>query len=280
MQQKTALFYWVQAPERVLMARFTTLYSGSSGNSAVAESNGRFLLLDMGGSCKATVQSLQEVGLSPQGLDGILISHEHSDHIKGLKVFLKKFPVPVYASAATVSALWRMDAVPPSADLFIMEEETQQVGSFMVEGFNLPHDAAGCMGFTIQTQESCMTIATDLGFLHPSVFKKMQKSSLVALESNYDSHMLRTGPYPYALKRRIESERGHLPNHEASQAVVSLVASGCRRIALCHLSNENNSPYLVKQAMDQAFFAAGQRPPEDLILQVAPRYKPGVWMDF
>ena len=263
------------------MARFATLYSGSSGNAAVVEENGKFILIDMGGSCKATMEALQVLELEMGQMEAILVSHEHSDHIKGLRVFLKRHPVPVYASAGTVSALWRMDAVPPGASLLIMEEARQGIGGFSVDGFFLPHDAAGCMGFHIVTPHgSAMTIATDLGRLHHSVFEKMQRSALVALESNYDQHMLRTGPYPGMLKRRIESEMGHLPNREASRAVAALVAGGCRRIALCHLSRENNTPRLANQAVEEAFFAAGMRKPDDLFLQIAPRFTPGLWMDF
>ena len=263
------------------MARFATLYSGSSGNAAVVEENGRFLLIDMGASCKATTEALHRIGLEMGQMEAILVSHEHIDHIRGLRVFLKRYPVPVYASAGTVSALWRMDAVPPEASLFIMEEQKQNVGAFSVEGFFLPHDAAECMGFHVATPRGeTMTMATDLGVLHYSVFQKMQKSALVALESNYDPHMLRTGPYPGMLKRRIESEWGHLPNKEASRAVAALVDGGCRSIALCHLSRENNTPRLAAQAVEEAFFNAGMRKPDDLVLQVAPRHEPGLWMDF
>ena len=263
------------------MPRFITLYSGSSGNSCVVEEDGRFLLIDIGGSCKATVTALASVGLSIQDLSGILITHEHSDHVKGLRVFLKKTKVPVYAGAATLGALEQGGLVEHAADLIAIDGRMEEIDGFTVQGFSTSHDSVGCCGYRIRAKSgSVMAIATDLGKMSELVYEHMEDASLVALEANYDRDMLRMGPYPYYLKKRIESPRGHLCNEDSAEAVAHLVKNGCRKVVLCHLSNENNHPNMVLQSIDQALFSSGQLMPEDCVLQVARRYEPGDWMEF
>ncbi len=263
------------------MPRFTTLYSGSSGNCGVIEEAGRYVLVDMGGSCRATTRALLGLGLDIEGLAGILVTHEHSDHVKGLEVFLRKNPAPVLATAATLDALWYGELVPESAELVEAEGRQTDLGGFLVEAFPTSHDAAGCCGFRVVTPSGAvMAIATDLGKMTAEVFTRLEGAALVALEANYDPWMLAHGSYPPALKTRIASTRGHLANPDAAAAVAQLVAAGCRRVALCHLSEENNLPEKVHEALDAAFASSGLRRPEDCVLQVARRYEPSDWMDF
>ncbi|MDL2324727.1 MBL fold metallo-hydrolase [Ruminococcaceae bacterium OttesenSCG-928-A16] len=263
------------------MSRFTTLYSGSSGNAGVAEHEGRFLLIDMGGSCKMTVAGLQELGLSPQNLGGILVTHEHSDHIKGLNVFLKRFPVPVYGSVATLEALWQMEAVPETTELIGVDEREEDVEGFVVKGFATSHDSAGCCGFRITMPNGkVMAIATDLGEMNNTVFSNLHGAQLVALEANYDPEMLLRGPYPYYLKKRIDSPRGHLSNQDSAATVAALLAAGTQNIALCHLSKENNHPNYVHDAISHALLAAGIQQPQDTTIQISRRYEVSPWMEF
>lgn len=263
------------------MARFTTLYSGSSGNAAIAEHDGRFLLIDMGASCRATVNALASIGLSPQNLSGILVTHEHSDHIKGLNVFLKKHSVPLYASAATLDVLDERGIAPPATEMIAVDGRCEDIDGFMVEGFSTSHDAAGCCGFRIQMPDgTSMALATDLGVMTDEVYHHLSSVQMVALEANYDLQELRTGPYPYYLKKRIESPYGHLSNTDSAATVASLVANGCRRVALCHLSEQNNTPSMVRRAMDSAFFSMGMPVPEDCILQVSRRHEVSPWIEF
>lgn len=263
------------------MARFITLCSGSSGNTAVVEEEGRFLLVDIGLSCRSALRAIEAVGLSSEGLSGLLITHEHSDHIKGLTVFVKRTGVPVFASAATLDALWQHDAFPPAAELVAMEGAGRSVQGFSVSAFATSHDAAGPCGYRITTPGGAvMAIATDLGMMTEEVFRQLQGAGLVALEANYDPGMLRNGPYPPVLKKRIASPRGHLSNHDSAAVVAALVAGGCRRVALCHLSVENNHPGYVQEALDQAFQASGRPCPHDCAIQISPRYDPGEWMEF
>lgn len=264
------------------MPRFTTLYSGSSGNCSVIEQDGQFILVDMGGSCKATLGGLVALGLTPRNLTGILVTHEHSDHIKGLMVFLKKVKVPLLASSGTLYALEQISAVPPDTELVAMDEGSEaRLGEFMVRGFATSHDAAGSCGwFVTAPSGASVALATDLGHMTPNVFSHLECAELVALEANYDPEMLRTGPYPAYLKNRISSSRGHLSNRDSAAAVARLVAAGCRRVALCHLSRENNTPELAKLAVEDALLEHGLRMPRDCIVRVAHRHQPGEWMDF
>lgn len=263
------------------MARFTTLYSGSAGNCAVIEENGKYILVDMGRSCKATITALNSIGLSLDDLCGILITHEHSDHISGLMVFLKKVKVPVYGTSATLDAIWAAAAVPETACLIDVEAQTLNIGGFLVSAFPTSHDAAGSCGYRVQTPDgSIMTIATDLGKMTADIFVQFQGAGLAALESNYDAEMLRTGPYPASLKARIASARGHLSNKDSAMAVAQLIDSGCRRIALCHLSEENNHPTQVKTAIENALFETGQEMPEECIVQISRRHTVSDWMEF
>lgn len=263
------------------MPRFTTLYSGSSGNAAVVEQGGSYILVDMGSCCRTTVAALAKVGLEPEGLAGILITHEHSDHIKGLMVFLKRYPVPVYASNATLQELARMNAVPPGTALIQADGKFFDVADFKVKSFATSHDAAGCCGYRIMAPGgSVMAIATDLGVITDSVLKHLRNANLVALEANYDIEQLRHSPYPYYLKRRISSVRGHLSNVDCADVVAKLVAEGCRKMAFCHLSKENNHPNLVLDAVNSALFREGIALPEDCVLQVAHRYDVSPWIDF
>lgn len=260
-------------------ARFVTLYSGSSGNAALVEQGGRCLLVDIGNSCKATLAAIQEAGLSHHSVAGILITHEHIDHVRGLEVFLRRVPVPVFASGATLDWLWQRGLC-GGAELVAVEGRPAEIEGFTVKGFATSHDAAGCCGFRVRTPSGReMAIATDLGQITEPVFAHLQNASLVALEANYDREMLRLGRYPAYLKKRISSPVGHLSNEDSAAALAALIAGGCGKVSLCHLSEENNTPALALAALERALAACG-RSPADCDIQVAPRYSPGRWMEF
>ncbi len=272
------------------MPRFATLYSGSSGNCAAVvhttPAGQEYLLVDMGKNCKQTLLALDALGLAPAGLQGILVTHEHIDHVAGLRVFLKKHPVPVYGSAATLAALTAQQPLPAGVQLCPVEDgQTVTMGSFAAQAFATSHDSAGCCGWRIGCGGSVMAIATDLGCLGPLVYGNLAGCSLVALESNYDRVMLQMGPYPYHLKVRIASPLGHLSNDEAADAIASLLADGCHRFALCHLSRENNTPATARTTVLQRLvsdgrFALAQLESTALTLQVSPRDRVSDWIEF
>lgn len=253
------------------MAEFISLYSGSSGNCSVVRCGERYLLVDMGKGVRTTCAALKALELPVSGCDGILVTHEHGDHVKGLASFLKKYPLPVYGAAATLDMLDMSGIVPPSCPLHELGGAEEDIGDFGVQAFPTSHDVP-CVGYRIHTADAkTMAIATDLGTLTPAVHEALAGCDLVALESNYDPYLLHNGPYPYYLRARIESTRGHLSNDECSAKLLELIQEGCRRFALCHLSQENNTP---KQALKTVFMtlAAAQVVPDpDCVVQAQRR---------
>lgn len=253
------------------MAEFISLYSGSSGNCSVVRCGQRYLLVDMGKGVRTTSAALKALDLSVSDCDGILITHEHSDHVKGLTTFLKKYPLPVYGSADTVDMLESNGVVPAFCPLYSLGGREEDIGAFGVQAFPTSHDVP-CVGYRIHTPDGkTMSIATDLGTLTPAVHEALSGCDLVALESNYDLHMLRTGPYPYYLRARIESVRGHLSNDECSAKLLELIQEGCKRFALCHLSQDNNTPALALQTVFTTLGAADVVPDKDCIVQAQRR---------
>lgn len=253
------------------MSEFISLYSGSSGNCSVVRTGERYIIIDMGKGVRTTSAALKELGLNIRDCAGILVTHEHSDHVKGLATFLKKNPLPVYGADDTLDFLDANGIVPASCELRTLSGGEEDVGDFGVTMFPTSHDVP-CVGYRIHTPDNkTMTIATDLGVLTPPVHQALSGCDLVALESNYDLHMLRSGRYPYYLRSRIESNRGHLSNDECSAKLLELIQEGCKKFALCHLSQENNTPALALQTMFNTLGAAGVVPEKDCIVQAQRR---------
>ncbi|MCI6639945.1 MAG: MBL fold metallo-hydrolase [Pygmaiobacter massiliensis] len=255
------------------MASFTALYSGSSGNAALIQEKAGSLCVDMGKNCKTTLAALSQAGVEPGSLQGILVTHEHVDHVSGLRVFLKRYPVPVYASGKTLESLLYRQLVPPGAKLCVLEEQKTAIGPFAVTAFPTSHDAADCHGFRIQAESGgTLALATDLGCVTEPVYQNLRGADLVVLEANYDAAMLQQGPYPAYLKARIASSRGHLCNTDTAAALAKLLQEGCQRFALCHLSSENNTPERALQTVTRAFLEKGALPGKDGLLVALRRH--------
>lgn len=263
------------------MAEFISLYSGSSGNCSVVRSGGSYLLIDMGKGVRVTTGALRELGLEAADCGGILVTHEHSDHVKGLATFLKRHKLPVYGAAATLEALEPI--LPEGCPVCVLDPKdgaAAEIAGFEVRAFPTSHDVP-CVGYRIATPDGkTMSIATDLGVLTPAVHQALAGCDLVALESNYDPYMLRNGPYPYYLRARIESPRGHLSNDECSEKLLELVQQGCEKFALCHLSQENNTPSLALQTVFTTFGAAGAVPGKDCVVQTQRRNEVSPALEF
>ena len=242
------------------MAYFTTLYSGSSGNCGLVRCGQQYLLIDMGKSCRTTLTALKSLGLAVSDCVGILITHEHSDHVSGLDTFLKKHPIPLYGCADTLDTLASRGTIPPAVDAVPVDGQTLEIGDFTVTSFPTSHDVP-CCGYRIRTADGhVMALATDLGYLTPVVQDRLMGCDLVALEANYDAFSLHGGPYPYYLKVRIASDRGHLDNKACAAEILDLIQDGCKKFALCHLSQTNNSPELVMTTVYNVLLAAGILP--------------------
>ena len=256
------------------MARFCTLYSGRSGNCTYVGGGRGGLLVDAGVSCKAILDGLAQVGAETSAIAGILITHEHVDHIRGLKVLLKKLKVPVYSAAATLDYLVRGGWLPPGAQLTELSSP-MEIGGMEVVPFETSHDGAAPQGYRLTTGDGRrIGVATDLGQVTDGVDRALSGCDLVLLESNYDPGMLACGPYPYYLKKRISSQLGHLSNDDCAAQLVRLVESGTTRLVLAHLSQENNLPQLAFETARSELLAAGCRQGEDYLLQVASRKTP------
>ena len=256
------------------MARFCTLFSGSSGNCTYIGGGRGGLLVDVGVSCRAAMNALAQVGAETSSLAGILITHEHIDHIRGLKVLLKKVKVPVYSAPETLEFLVRGDYLPPDAQLTPLTAP-MEIGGMEVVPFETSHDGVAPQGYRITASDGRkIAVATDLGFVSDQVDRALSGCDLVLLESNYDPGMLSCGPYPYYLKKRIMSPKGHLSNEDCAAQLVRLVETGTTRVVLAHLSQENNLPQLAFETAKSELAASGCRLGEVYLLQVASLKEP------
>lgn len=224
---------------------FYTLASGSSGNAALVREQDTVLLIDAGISARRMIQSLAQVGLSPDLLSAILITHEHTDHINGLQTLCKKCPAPVYASRGTAqSLLYVGDA------LRIFEAgECFTVGAFEIHSFSSSHDAADPVGYRIDCESGSLGFLTDTGFVTNDAYDTLLGVDLLLLEANHDVETLQSGPYPQFLKTRILGRHGHLSNVQAAEFALQSVKAGTGDIMLAHLSKENNTPVMAEYAV-------------------------------
>lgn len=227
----------------------TMLASGSKGNAALISTDSQRFLVDMGISCRMLVQRMKAVDASPEELDGIFITHEHIDHIKGLEVFLKKHKLPVYSSEQTWRAiLGRFPGIDRTCCRLMPESVLS--GDVQVRSFSIPHDAADPHGycFTSRSKGTKCTYLTDTGFVTPVVREAVAGTETLILEANHDVEMLRNGSYPPALKQRILSTRGHLSNDSAGFFLTELERVP-EHVILAHLSEENNCPKLAEDTV-------------------------------
>ena len=230
------------------MIKFCNLFSGSSGNSTFVASSTTKLLVDAGMSCQKIIKALEKIDVSLAEVDAILISHEHSDHIKGIETITKKFGIPVYATVKTWDAMKQLK-VDDSFKQFFVPDVPFTIGDIVIEPFSIPHDAADPCAFNLFHEQKKITIATDIGHLDDELIHKMYASNLLLIESNYDTDTLFCGPYPYLLKKRINGDFGHLSNEVTSKAIKTLYENGTSHFILGHLSKENNFPELAYQTV-------------------------------
>ncbi|MDD6807716.1 MAG: MBL fold metallo-hydrolase [Oscillospiraceae bacterium] len=256
------------------MKRLCTLYSGSSGNATYIGNEEEGILIDIGKNAKQTISSLLQIGVSPDKIKAVFITHEHIDHVAGLRVFCNKFKVPVFATNGTLSKLDIGGHLKGDFDVFCMTDYAD-VSDMHIELFHTLHDASESCGYTVSFSDGRKaSVATDLGVMTESVLDALLGSTALVLESNHDIKMLENGPYPYPLKRRILSEYGHLSNDMCGESAVKLVESGAKHLLLGHLSAENNIPELAYQTTKGALAMAGAELNGDYHLEVASRHAP------
>lgn len=205
---------------------FCTLFSGSSGNSIYVGTDKTKLLVDAGLSGKKIQEGLKEIGINPTDINGILITHEHDDHIKGAGILSRRFDIPIYANEDTWSAIHEKVGEIKSQNIKVFDNyATFEIGDVTVIPFKTPHDAISPCGYSFVFKNKKISIATDIGHTSLEVKDNIKDSDLILLESNHDVEMLKVGPYPYHLKRRVLSEIGHLSNEDCGRTIVDILNS-------------------------------------------------------
>jgi len=221
------------------------LASGSSGNAVLVRSETGTVLVDAGISCLQIVKRLAAFDVSPDEIDAVLITHEHSDHIRGLEVFTRKHQLPVWATAGT----WRRLDVRTDGGGEVVSGKTITFNGLTVLPVETCHDAAEPVAYMIEDSEHRAAVCTDTGVFSNLLAHRLSAVDLLLIETNHDSDMLRHGPYPWPLKQRIASRLGHLANHQAADAVQSLVTPELRCAVGMHLSAENNAASLAEDSL-------------------------------
>ena len=256
------------------MFNFCSLYSGSSGNSLFVESENTKLLVDAGVSSKKIEEALANLEIDPTSIDGILITHEHSDHVQGLGTFAKKFNLPVFVNEKTLDAMPKQKEKISEKNIKLFNiNEKFEIGDLKVKPFSIPHDAANPCGFNIFKDDKKISIATDIGHMTNGILKNLEDSIFIMLESNYDPEVLKYSKYPYQLTR-IAGPDGHLSNELAGKTISYLLNSGLKQAVLGHLSKQSNFPELAyKTVIDEIMCTKYDE--NSLKLSVASRDIPG-----
>ena len=255
--------------------RLCSIASGSSGNCIYVGSDCAHVLIDAGISGRRVEAGLNSLELTGRDLDGILITHEHSDHIKGLGVLARKYGIPIYATGGTVDAMVRsgsLGKIPEGIFREIREDEPFLIKDLVVNPFTIPHDAAQPVGYRLECGEHSVGIATDLGKYNEYIIENLQNLDALLLEANHDIRMLQVGRYPYYLKQRIMGDRGHLSNENAGQLLCRLLHDNLKAVFRGHLSKENNYEELAYETVCSEV-TMGDNPykSKDFKIQVAKR---------
>ena len=260
------------------MFQFCSLYSGSSGNCSFVQTDTTRILIDAGQSAKKIEEALTSINVDPFSIEGILITHEHSDHIKGLGIFSKKFNIPVYANAETWDAMPKQKEKVNEENIKYFNFSKFSIGDIDVRPFAIPHDAANPCGFNIYHKDKKMSIATDIGHIDKEIIDHLSKSSFLLLEANYEPEVLKCSKYPFLLKSRISGPNGHLSNSDAGKAISYLANNGLNKVMLGHLSNENNFPELAYKTVVEELIE-NHVSTDNLNLSVAGRFEASPMID-
>lgn len=250
---------------------FCPLFSGSSGNALFVGAGNTRILIDAGLSGRTVSDALNSIGILPETLNGILVTHEHSDHVKGVGILSRKYHLPVYANARTWAAMEKqVGAMAPSLQREFETDESFFIGDLSVIPFAIPHDAADPVGYRVDFGARSAATATDMGYFSKRALDALSGVDILVLESNHDIDMLRANEhYSSALKTRILGRRGHLSNEACAEALWMLYQTGVRHAVLGHLSHENNTPELAMRTVCEAMQAHGLQIGGDIMVDMA-----------
>ncbi|MBQ4075961.1 MAG: MBL fold metallo-hydrolase [Clostridia bacterium] len=250
---------------------FCPLFSGSSGNAIFVGAGDTRILIDAGMPGRSIENALKEIGILPETLAGIVVTHEHSDHVKGVGILSRKYHIPVYANERTWNAMARSvgEMAPRNRRIFETDSDFY-IGDLAVQSFSIPHDAADPVGYRVYHGGRSIATATDMGYMQKKVLKTLSGVDVLLLESNHDPDLLMQNPhYSLYLKQRILSNHGHLSNEASADALVQLYETGVRQVLLGHLSGENNTPELALCTAMDRLCREGIAVNEDIYLDLA-----------
>lgn len=252
------------------MAKIVPLFSSSKGNSYYIKGNDEAILVDAGKNCKQIELSLLQNEIDTKTIKGIFVTHEHTDHCSALKVFAKRYDLPIYASKGTLEALVNGGKVDKNAKLIEITDEVI-LGDTLIKRVATSHDAIESCGYHITTADGrkC-SVVTDTGFLTSDALNALKNSNAVVIESNHDVDMLKRGPYPYILKQRVLSMTGHLSNVDCAKVLPQLIESGVTHVVLSHLSQENNTPRIALDTSVSTLSIFGAVRDSDYTIMTAP----------
>lgn len=256
--------------------RLCSIASGSSGNCIYVGSEATHLLVDAGISGKRVEEGLKFLELSGRDVDGILITHEHSDHIAGLGVLSRKYEIPIYATKGTIEAILNCKNAPDASLFHEIQADTKvTIKDLTVNPMKISHDAAQPVAYRIGYGSSKVAVCTDLGVFNEYTVECLKGMDALLLEANHDINMLQVGPYPYYLKQRILGDRGHLSNENSGRLLNKVLCDKTKTVVLGHLSKENNLPELAYEAVRMEI-TMGDCPykAEDFQIMVANRSEP------
>ncbi|MGF7184016.1 phosphoribosyl 1,2-cyclic phosphodiesterase [Desulfitispora alkaliphila] len=255
--------------------RLTTLSSGSSGNATFIGTKNGGILVDCGLSGKKTIEALESVKVDPKELDGIVVTHEHRDHIAGVGILSRKLDLPVYATEKTWEQLEdQVGQIVQENKRYIEPHSGEEIGQLKVEAFKTSHDAVDPIGLAVYSSSEKVGMATDTGCITSGMNEHMNDCDLLLVEANHDLDLLQHGPYPESLKRRVRGGKGHLENSEIGAALHKWLSGNTQQVVLGHLSQENNRPYLARKTVEDILEKSGVQVGLELQVTVAPREEP------
>lgn len=259
---------------------FCSLYSGSSGNSILVSTNNTKVLIDAGLPGKSIENALSSIGETPTEIDAILVTHEHTDHTKGVGVLSRKYDIPIYTDALTWEAMSNSIGKIKEKNIKIIEKNHLNIKDMDILSYKISHDAVSPHGYSIYSNNKKFSLATDLGYFSKEVKEALQGADAILLESNHDIEMVKFGPYPYVLKKRILSTEGHLSNEDCGNAILNIMDGNFKKIMLGHLSKTNNYPELAYETVKSILVENNINLTKDIDLLMADRSGPTRCIEF
>lgn len=256
---------------------FRSLTSGSCGNCSILGYKDDYLILDAGLGIRLFQREVKRLGIQDQHFKGLLITHNHADHIRAAAPIAQKYCITIYTTPEVCHTLRYNRRISGDITAYlrpIEAEKTFRVGEMEIRAFDVPHDAIRNVGFTITSPAGVFSLITDIGSVTPRITKAIRDSNFLIFESNYDEQMLQTGAYPLHLKKRITGEKGHISNQVSAETIAENYHSGLKFIALCHLSGENNIPDLALKTVSDRLLRSEISVDEDLKLALLKRREP------